>query len=105
RSAAANLERSHALLEEARTLREPSVVLNGGLEYGQAAGEQYLQRITPPPGWVYDTGLSVGYDLDLFGRIKRGIEAANAEDEAAAAAHDLVLVNIVAVTARAYSLA
>ena len=60
RAAAANLERSRALLQEARTLREPSVVLNGGLEYGQTAGEQYLQRVTPPLSWDYDTGLTVG---------------------------------------------
>jgi len=102
RAAAANLERSRALLEEAKTLREPSVMLNAGLEYGQAAGEQYLQRVTPPLAWDYDTGLTVGYDLDLFGGIRRGIEAASAEDEAVTAAHDLVLVNVVAGTARAY---
>jgi multidrug efflux system outer membrane protein len=102
RAAAANLARSRALLEEAKTLREPSVVLNAGLEYGQTAGEQYLQRVTPPLSWDYDTGLTVGYDLDLFGGIRRGIEAASAEDEAVAAAHDLVLVNVVAGTARAY---
>src|SRR5215469_18218730 len=42
RAAAANLERSHALLEEAKTLREPSVVLNGGVEYAQFSGEQFL---------------------------------------------------------------
>ncbi|HEY2010627.1 MAG TPA: efflux transporter outer membrane subunit [Rhizomicrobium sp.] len=105
RAAAANLERSRTLLEEAKTLREPSVVLNGGLEYGQVAGEQYLLRATPPLSWDYDTGLTVGYDLDLFGGIKRGIEAASAEDQAVAAARDLVLVNVVAGTARAYELA
>jgi NodT family efflux transporter outer membrane factor (OMF) lipoprotein len=105
RAAAANLERSRALLREAKTLREPSVMLNGGLEYGHAAGEQYLQPFAPPPNWGYETELSVGYDLDLFGGIKRGIEAASAEDEAVAAAHDLVAVNVVAGTARAYALA
>jgi multidrug efflux system outer membrane protein len=105
RAAAANLERSRALLAEAKTLREPSVVLNAGLEYGQTAGEQYLLRATPPLNWDYDTGLTVGYDLDLFGGIRRGIEAASAEDEAVTAAHDLVLVNVVAGTARAYELA
>jgi multidrug efflux system outer membrane protein len=104
RSAAANLERSHALLREAKTLREPSVVLNGGVEYTQLAGEQYLLPITPPVSWDYDTGLTVGYDLDLFGRIKRGIEAASYEDEAAVAARDLALINVVAGTAQAYSL-
>jgi outer membrane protein, multidrug efflux system len=105
RMAAANLERSHALLQEAKTTQEPSVMLNGGLLYGQSAGEQYLQRVTPPVGWDYDTELSVGYDLDLFGGIRRGIEAASAEDDAVAAAHDLVLINVVAGTARAYEAA
>jgi outer membrane protein, multidrug efflux system len=104
RSAAANLERSRALLAGAKTLREPNVMLNAGLQYGQVAGEQYLQRVTPPLNWGYQTDLTVGYDLDLFGGIRRGIEAASAEDEAAAAAHDLVLVNVVAGTARAYEL-
>jgi NodT family efflux transporter outer membrane factor (OMF) lipoprotein len=105
RAASANLERSHALLREAEVLQEPSAVLRGGLQYGQAAGEQYLQRVTPPLSWDYDSQLSVGYDLDLFGRIKRGIEAANAEDEAVAAARDLVRINVVAGTARAYGFA
>jgi NodT family efflux transporter outer membrane factor (OMF) lipoprotein len=105
RAAAANLERSRALLREAKTLREPSVMLNGGLDYGQTAGEQYLQRVTPPLNWDYETNLTVGYDLDLFGGIKRGIEAASAEDEAVAAARDLAVVNVVAGTARAYTLA
>lgn len=105
RAAAANLERSRALLEEAKTAREPSVLLNAGVLYGQTAGEQYLQRVTPPLNWSYDTGLSVGYDLDLFGGIKRGIEAASAEDEAVAAARDLVLINVVAGTVRAYAFA
>jgi outer membrane protein, multidrug efflux system len=105
RSAAANLERSHALLAEAKTLQEPSVMLNAGLDYGQVAGEQYLQRVTPPLNWGYETDLTIGYDLDLFGGIRRGIEAASAEDEAVAAAHDLVVVNVVAGTARAYTLA
>jgi len=105
RAAAANLERSRALVQEARTLQEPSVALGGGLQYGQTAGEQYLQRVTPPLNWDYDSELSVGYDLDLFGGIKRGIEAASAEDEAVAAAHDLVFVNVVAGTTRAYGVA
>jgi outer membrane protein, multidrug efflux system len=105
RSAAANLERSHALLAEAKTLREPSVTLNGGLDYGQVAGEQYLQRVTPPLNWGYETEMTVGYDLDLFGGIRRGIEAASAEDDAVSAADDLVRINVVAGTARAYELA
>lgn len=64
--------------------------MNGGVQYSQAAGEQYLQPVTPPRNTSYDTELTVGYDLDLFGGIRRGIEAARADDEAVADAHAII---------------
>jgi outer membrane protein, multidrug efflux system len=103
RMANANLEHSRALLREAKTLRQPSVAVAGSVEYAQLAGQQYLQPITPPRSTYYDTELAVGYDLDLFGGIRRGIEAATANDEAVRAARDLVRVNVAAETARAYA--
>jgi len=103
RMANANLERSEALLREAETLREPSVSIGAGVEYAQLAGSQYLLRISPPLNTYYDTGVTIGYDLDLFGRIRRGIEAARADDQAVEAARDLVRVNVAAETARAYA--
>jgi outer membrane protein, multidrug efflux system len=102
RQADANLERSRAALKETRALRQPSVAVNAGVQYAQLAGEQYLQPITPPRSTYYDTELTVGYDLDLFGGIRRGIEAARADDEAVEAARDLVRVNVAAETIRAY---
>src|SRR5215472_8677061 len=103
RKASANLERSQASLREVQALRQSSVVVQAGVEYAQVAGEQYLQRITPPRNTYYDTELTVGYDLDLFGGIRRGIEAARADDEAVEAARELVRVNVAAETARAYA--
>jgi outer membrane protein, multidrug efflux system len=103
RKASANLERSRAALREAEVQRQPSVALEGGVEYSQLAGEQYLLPITPPRNTYYDTGLTVGYDLDLFGGIRRGIEAAKANKEAVQAAQDLARVNVAAETARAYA--
>ena len=103
RMANANLENSEALLREARTLRQPSIAVDAGVEYAQLAGEQYLLPITPPRNTYYDSGVTIGYDLDLFGGIRRGIEAARADDEAVAAARDLVRVNVAAETARAYA--
>ena len=103
RKADANLERSRAALKEAQALRQPNVAIGGGVQYAQLAGEQYLQRITPPRDTYYDTALSVSYDLDLFGGIRRGIEAARADDEAVEAARDLVRVNVAAETIRAYA--
>jgi outer membrane protein, multidrug efflux system len=102
RQADANLERSRAALKETQALRQPSVTVNAGVQYSQLAGEQYLQPITPPRSTYYDTGVTVGYDLDLFGGIRRGIEAARADDEAVEAARDLVRVNVAAETIRAY---
>ena len=102
RQADANLERSRAALKATRALRQPSVEVNAGVQYTQLAGEQYLLPITPPRTTFYDTGLTVGYDLDLFGGIRRGIEAARADDEAVEAARDLVRVNVAAETIRAY---
>lgn len=52
---------------------------------------------------IYNTGIAVSYDLDLFGGLKRGIEAASADADAAIAARDLVRVNVAAETARAYA--
>jgi hypothetical protein len=103
RMADANLDHSRALLREAKTLRQPSVAARGSVEYAQLAGQQYLQPITPPRSTYYDSELTVGYDLDLFGGIRRGIEAATANDEAAEAARDLVRLNVAAETARAYA--
>ena len=103
RKADANLERSRAALREARTLRQPSVGVTGGVQYAQLAGEQYLLPVTLPRDKYYDTGLTVSYDLDLFGGIRRGIEAARADDEAVEAARNLVRVNVAAETIRAYA--
>ena len=102
RQAEANLERSHAALKEARALRQPNAVVDAQVSYAQLAGQQYLQLITPPRSTYYETDLTVGYDLDLFGGIRRGIEAARANDEAIRAARDLVRVNVAAETIRAY---
>lgn len=102
RVAEANLERSYAELRQARAQGQPSASLDGQVTYTQLAGEQYLLPERPPVSTNYETGLSVGYDLDLFGGIRRGIEAAAANSEAALAARDLVRVNVAAETTRAY---
>jgi outer membrane protein, multidrug efflux system len=103
RMANANLEHSEALLREAKSLRQPSVAIGASVEYAQLAGEQYLIPITPPRSAYYNSGITVGYDLDLFGGIRRGIEAARADDGAVEAARDLVRVNVAAETARAFA--
>ena len=103
RQAQANLERSQALLRQAQVARQPMVGINFDPSYQQLSAESYLHPGTLPTFGLYDTGVSVGYDLDLFGRLRRGVEAATAEDQAVRAAYDLVKVNVAAETARAYA--
>jgi outer membrane protein TolC len=59
--------------------------------------------VQPPRRQIYNAGLAFSYDLDLFSGLRRGIEAASADAEAAVAARDLVRINVAAETARAYA--
>ena len=103
RIAEANLERTHALFAEAKTAREINGSANFDTSYVQQSAEAYLSHTKPPDHQIYNTGIALNYDLDLFGGIRRGIEAAAADDQAAIAAHDLVRINVAADTTRAYA--
>ncbi|SFV38645.1 efflux transporter outer membrane subunit [Hyphomicrobium facile] len=103
RAAEANLERAHALLAEAETARQINGAANFDTSYVQQSAESYLSHTKPPQHEIANTGISITYDLDLFGRIRRGIESATSADEAAVAARDLVRVNVAADTTRAYA--
>jgi len=102
RVAEANLERSRAMVSAAKAAGQPDVGLNLDVAREQLSAEQYLYGGVLPVETLYNTGLSASYDLDLFGRIRRGVEAAKADDEAVEAARDLVRVNVAADVARAY---
>jgi NodT family efflux transporter outer membrane factor (OMF) lipoprotein len=52
--------------------------------------------------WFYDMGAGMSYQLDLFGKIARAIEAATADVEATRAAYDLMRITVIADTTRAY---
>jgi NodT family efflux transporter outer membrane factor (OMF) lipoprotein len=103
RMAQANLERSQALLRQARAARQPTADVNFNPSYQQLSPEAYLHSGPVAPLALYDTGVSVSYELDLFGRLRRAVEAASAEDEAVRAAYDLTKVTVAAETARAYA--
>lgn len=103
RIAEGNLERSQALVRQARAGRQPSVTVNFNPSYQQLSTESYLQPGVIAPLGLIDTGVAVSYEFDVFGRIHRGIQAASAEDEAVRAAYDLAKVTVAAETARAYA--
>lgn len=96
RVAAANLARARALLRETRAGRLPSTTASGSVTYSN-------QPEPTPTDTVFDIGLDVGYQLDLFGRIRRATEAGRADVGAAQAALDVVRISVAAETARAYA--
>ncbi|WP_164079355.1 TolC family protein, partial [Stenotrophomonas maltophilia] len=53
-------------------------------------------------GDTYDVGLDLSYQVDLFGKITRAIQAGRADLQASEAAYDLARVTVVAETIRAY---
>jgi NodT family efflux transporter outer membrane factor (OMF) lipoprotein len=103
RAAAANLARSRALLVEAEELRAPGIGVNAAPGYGRESAATRGLRESLPDAGFYDAGARVSYQIDLFGKISRAIEAAGADAEAAQAAYDLARVTVAADTARAYA--
>ncbi|MET0375528.1 MAG: efflux transporter outer membrane subunit [Rhizorhabdus sp.] len=102
RVAAANLDRARASLREARSDRLPQTNIGAGATYGRLPEGQRAPD-AKREDWSFDAGLSVGYEVDLFGRVSRAVEAARGDAQAAEAARDAVRVAIVAETARAYA--
>ncbi|MFK2891721.1 efflux transporter outer membrane subunit [Dyella flagellata] len=102
RVAEANLQYSDALRTEADS-QHFSGSVDAATAWNHPSEEAVLKHVGVTPYQNYNGGVSVNYDLDLFGAIRRGEEAARANDEAAEAARDLVRINVVAETVRAYA--
>jgi NodT family efflux transporter outer membrane factor (OMF) lipoprotein len=98
RVAAANLERTHAVLEEVEEKKRPEVEMSAAPMYGRIAGASIGLPEQLPRTGIYDGDIKVAYQLDMFGRIRRAIEAAEADQEAAQA-HVMVAAD----TTRAYA--
>lgn len=104
RVASANLERAEAAVRESQAQQQPTIGVNASPTFGHVSGLQELQPgVTPPSRWSYSTGASVSYQLDLFGQIRRAVEAASGDAQAAQAAYDATRVTVAAETARAYA--
>lgn len=121
RVAAANLRRARALLSEASAARLPTSSLTGsatanrivtqaggigataGGGTGTGTGTGGGTPVGPIATDIYSLGFSAQYELDLFGRVGRSIEAARADVGAAQADLDAARVAVAAETARAYA--
>lgn len=102
RIAIANLDKARASLRAARSDRLPGTSIGAGATYGRTSEAQRAPG-AQREDWSYDAGLDIAYEVDLFGRVSRSVEAARGDAQAAEAARDAVRVAIVAETARAYA--
>lgn len=101
RVAFARLDRARADLREARGDRWP------GTDIEASTNRQRLAAVQSLPGYArdntsVDAGLSVAYEVDLFGRVRREVQAARGDYAAAEADRDAVRVMVVADTTKAY---
>jgi NodT family efflux transporter outer membrane factor (OMF) lipoprotein len=102
RVAAANLARSQEALGVAQAQGGFSGKAEAGVDRAQESAEQYLLFSKVPVATEGALGISISYEFDLFGKLKRGVEAANADSEATQAAGDLARITVVANVVRAY---
>ncbi|MFP3555337.1 efflux transporter outer membrane subunit [Paraburkholderia sp. SIMBA_049] len=102
RVAAANLARSRAQLDFANEQGGFSGKTSAAFQRAQESAEQYLLTEKIPVVNEGALDLSVSYEIDLFGKLRRGVEAAKADDEAVEAASDLARITVVADVVRAY---
>lgn len=102
RVAVARLEKARASLRGARSDRLPRTGIQASGNYGRLPAQQRLPGMARED-WQLDGGLSVSYEVDLFGRVSRSIEAARGDAAAAAYDADAVRVAVVADTTRAYA--
>jgi len=107
-AAAANLRAVRASLSESRAGRLPTTNLSAGGQRSRASRATAQTDLVPldqklPETDVYDAGLDVSYEIDLFGRVGSSIRAARADADAAAEALDVIRVSVAAETARAYA--
>jgi len=111
RIASANLQRARALLGEARAGRLPTTEVSAAYtrqRIGTASQASVPATAGTPDAINFDywtAGFDASYEVDLFGRVTRSIEAARGDAAASAAALDAARVAVAAETARNYAAA
>jgi NodT family efflux transporter outer membrane factor (OMF) lipoprotein len=105
-AADANFAAARAVLSAAHAQRYPSTEASAGGVYGRDPVTEEILELgghAPQTIWLYQDVFQAAYEVDLFGRVHRAIEVANANADSVAAARDSVRVVVAAETARAYA--
>lgn len=102
RAAEANVRKAQAVLRQTAGARAISTSVNGqtALERDYSASSTGAAL---PGVATYGLGLSASYQLDLAGKLRRAIEAGEADRDVVEAARDAVRISVAASTARAYA--
>lgn len=102
RIATANLARAKAMTDAAEGASEPEIAVNAAAERARLSGESFLLSEPLPVATLGSAGVQMSYQLDLFGRVRRGVEAARADEETRRALMDAVKVTLAGEVVRAY---
>ena len=102
RVATAHLHRALSVADGVEAERGLHAGASAAVRRAQESGEAFLLPEKVPIVNEGDVGIHVAYQLDLFGQLARGEEAAQAHVGATEAALDLARVSVVAATVRAY---
>jgi NodT family efflux transporter outer membrane factor (OMF) lipoprotein len=105
-AADANFAAARAAVSAVHAQRYPETSAAAGGIYGRDATTDEILELTgrpPQTTWLFEDIFQAAYEVDLFGRVHRAIEAVNANADAVAAIRDEVRVVVAAETARAYA--
>jgi len=105
-AADANFAAARAAFSEVHAARYPTTDLTSQAVYGRDPVTEEILELGghhPENIWLYEDVFEAAYEVDLFGRVHRAIEAASANAQAAGAARDDVRVVVAADTAHAYA--
>jgi NodT family efflux transporter outer membrane factor (OMF) lipoprotein len=105
-AADANFSAAREAFSEVHAARYPTTDLTSQVVYGRDPVTDEILELGgqhPENLWIYEDVFEAAYEVDLFGRVHRAIEAASANAEAAGAARDDVRVVVAADTAQAYA--
>ncbi len=100
RIAFARLRAARSIRDDAANDRFPTVTAGASAEYGEAQQPGFGEERSSIER--YDLGLDMAWELDLFGRVQRRIEASEAQSEAAEAELYQLQVSLIAELVDAY---
>ena len=106
KAAEANLTAARAVLSGSRAALYPSTDVALQAKRGRDATTNEILLLTnqkPFTIWLDEAVINLSYELDVFGQVRRSIQAARADAQASQAARDLARITIAAETTRAYA--